>query len=108
MRKKPKCHLCGAKVRGNVDGTKRIECGMCVQRRVKFVENLEWKMDTKIKNGVEYSVAYKAVLLGQGRGKGKQEKVPQKGLECVKTVLWAENFKSVDRSVTPVKWDDRT
>lgn len=53
------CHICGEEIKGNVGASRPLECGMCVQRRVKHVERIELEAQMSILNRENYATARK-------------------------------------------------
>lgn len=98
------CYLCGEPEYGNIDGTKSVRCGLCVQRIVKHLERIELQSGMKIKNIEEYGVAVQLSKEHPTPPTRKRCRMPLRGLEREKTVLWATNFK---RCPLPVRWDEQ-
>ena len=84
-----------------------VECGMCVQKRVKHIERIELESQMKINNRVEYGIARKIAENTPASPTRKRVLKRQKGCNELKTVKFLPNFQSTDRKKLPMKWEDQ-
>lgn len=101
------CQICGEDISDNVDDTRILECGMCVQRRVKYIERLELEAQMDINNRVDLVTARKKAKENPYHptrgGTTKVSAAPQ----SVSGGILSTNFQCTDRKVTPIKWKDQ-
>ena len=98
------CHICKEPIYDSITPNRVVECGMCVQKRVKHIERLELQAGMSIKNRVDYGIARKMAANNPTHPTRTRVLRRQKGLERVKTVLWSQNFQ---RRGLPMKWEDQ-
>ena len=97
------CHICKEPIFDSITPNRIVECGMCVQKRVKHIERIELQSGMSIKNRADYGIARKIAENTPAPPTRKRVLKRQRGLECEKRVVWAPNFLGCD---LPVKWDD--
>ena len=100
------CHICKEPIYDSITPNRMVECGMCVQKRVKHIERIELESRMSINNRVEYGIARKIAENTPASPTRKRVLKRQKGLECVKKVSWGQNFVGTDRKALPISWGD--
>ena len=99
------CHICGEGIKGNVDNSRVLECGMCVQRRVKHIERIALEAQMEIRNRVDYFTARKKAKENPYHGKGKKKVVALRASKVAKT---APILPSLDRKKLLLRWEDQS
>ena len=103
MKKKPirgYCCICREPIYDSIDPSRAVECGLCVQKRVKHIERIELEAGMEIKNRVDYSTAVEMARNNPTPPTGKRKKVAQRGCTGLE---WAKNYS---RCRLPVHWED--
>ena len=107
MRKiKEYCCLCREPIYDSIEPDRAVECGMCVQKRVKHIERMELESGMSIKNRVDYGIARKMAENSPTSPTHKRRKVPQRGCNRVKTAKFVPNLQNADRKELPMCWED--
>ena len=100
------CHICKEPIYDSITPNRVVECGMCVQKRVKHIERLELQAGMSIKNRVDYGIARKMAANNPTHPTRTTKKRAQIASNRLKTAIVGQNFKSTDRKTTPIKWED--
>ena len=101
------CHICKEPIYDSITPNRMVECGMCVQKRVKHIERIELESRMSINNRVEYGIARKIAENTPASPTRKRVLKRQKGCNELKTVKFLPNFQSTDRKKLPMKWEDQ-
>ena len=100
------CHICKEPIYDSITPNRMVECGMCVQKRVKHIERIELESRMSINNRVEYGIARKIAENTPASPTRKRVLKRQKGCNELKTVSWGQNFVGTDRKTLPISWGD--
>ena len=100
------CCMCREPIYDNIEPDRAVECGMCVQKRVKHIERIELESGMSIKNRVDYGIARKIAKNNPASPTHKRVLKRQRGCNRLKTALWMPKLQNADLKELPISWED--